>query len=77
MNAFLAKNICNCHVESVIIKINNDERDFETEFLHENDNQSKADLMKHNLKKVGIFDQKIIEVAITNVFDQKSVHRRK
>ena len=35
MNAFLAKNICNCHVESAIIKINNDERDFETEFLHE------------------------------------------
>ena len=35
MNAFFAKTICNCHVESAIIKINNDERDFETEFLHE------------------------------------------
>ena len=33
MNAFLAKNICNYHMESAIIKINNDERDFETEFL--------------------------------------------
>ena len=28
--------------------------------------------MKYNLKKVGIFDQKIIEVAITQLVDQLS-----
>jgi len=35
MNAFFAKKICNCHVESAIIKIDNDEREFEIENLHE------------------------------------------
>ena len=35
MNAFFAKKIYNCRVESAIIKMDHDERDFEIENLHE------------------------------------------
>ena len=33
-------------------------------FWYQNDRKSEADLLIHKLKKVVIFDQKIIEVAI-------------
>ena len=37
------------------------------EKLIENDRKSEADLLKHKLKKVRIFDLKIIEVVTVNV----------
>ena len=51
MNALLAKNICNCHVESAIIRIDNDERDFETEILHEKTDKDTKNIQM-NLNKL-------------------------
>ena len=39
------------------------------EFYHENDRKSEADLLKYKFYKVRIFDQKIIEEAITINYD--------
>ena len=42
--------------------------------IYENDRKNKADHLKCKFKKVGIFDQKIIEVAISSAYIIRAIY---